>query len=102
MVNIMHLGAGDNGSYDEKLLSLFSGGLVVCLYEARFGSEQSSMRSGMIDVAQHHRVALLSTAKWAAFALGLSVGKEICFQVGHDQRMGESCSIKFMTAGSDN
>ena len=60
------------------------------------------MRSGTIGVAQHHRVALLSTAKWVAFALGLCLGKEIRFQVGHDQRMGESCSIKFMAAGSDN
>ncbi|GFZ04813.1 lysyl-tRNA synthetase 1 [Actinidia rufa] len=44
------------------------------LYEAGFGSDQSSVRRGII-------------------------GKEVGFQVRHDRRIGDSCSIKFMTDG---
>ncbi|GAB4841097.1 hypothetical protein Ancab_021842 [Ancistrocladus abbreviatus] len=69
------------------------------LYEAGFGSNKSSMRSGVIGVTQPRRVAVLATAKRVAFELGLHLGKEVGFQVRHDKRIGENCSIKFMTDG---
>lgn len=34
-----------------------------------------------------------------AYELGLRLGKEVGFQVRHDRRIGDSCSIKFMTDG---
>ncbi|KAJ6969362.1 hypothetical protein NC653_037124 [Populus alba x Populus x berolinensis] len=34
-----------------------------------------------------------------AFELGLHLGKEVGFQVRHDKRIGDNCSIKFMTDG---
>lgn len=34
-----------------------------------------------------------------AFELGLHLGKEAGFQVRHDKRIGDNCSIKFMTDG---
>lgn len=89
---------------DFLFLSLFS----VCqlsflsiqfLYEAGFGSNQSSLRNGIIGVTQPRRVAVLSTAKRVAFELGLRLGKEVGFQVRHDKMIGDSCSIKFMTDG---
>lgn len=69
------------------------------LYEAGYGSEKCSMRSGVIGVTQPRRVAVLSTAKRVAYELGLRLGKEVGFQVRHDKRIGEKCSIKFMTDG---
>ncbi|KAA8543067.1 hypothetical protein F0562_021438 [Nyssa sinensis] len=69
------------------------------LYEAGYGSKQSNFRSGIIGVTQPRRVAVLATAKRVAFELGLRLGKEIGFQVRHDKRIGDSCSIKFMTDG---
>ncbi|KAK9281521.1 hypothetical protein L1049_004424 [Liquidambar formosana] len=69
------------------------------LYEAGFGSNQSSTRSGIIGVTQPRRVAVLATAKRVAFELGLRLGKEVGFQVRHDKRIGDNCSIKFMTDG---
>lgn len=69
------------------------------LYEAGFGSNQSSLRNGIIGVTQPRRVAVLSTAKRVAFELGLRLGKEVGFQVRHDKMIGDSCSIKFMTDG---
>ncbi|CAK9133268.1 unnamed protein product [Ilex paraguariensis] len=69
------------------------------LYEAGFGSNQCSVRSGIIGVTQPRRVAVLATAKRVAFELGLRLGKQVGFQVRHDKRAGDSCSIKFMTDG---
>ncbi|KAE8672224.1 EXORDIUM like 2 [Hibiscus syriacus] len=69
------------------------------LYEAGFGSSQSTIRSGIIGVTQPRRVAVLATAKRVAFELGLHLGKEVGFQVRHDKKIGDKCSIKFMTDG---
>ncbi|XVF72676.1 hypothetical protein PTKIN_Ptkin12aG0139200 [Pterospermum kingtungense] len=69
------------------------------LYEAGFGLNQSTLRSGVIGVTQPRRVAVLATAKRVAFELGLHLGKEVGFQVRHDKKIGERCSIKFMTDG---
>ncbi|KAH6793614.1 RNA helicase family protein [Perilla frutescens var. hirtella] len=69
------------------------------LYEAGFGSHHSNTRGGIIGVTQPRRVAVLATAKRVAFELGLRLGKEVGFQVRHDRKVGESCSIKFMTDG---
>ncbi|KAG8389524.1 hypothetical protein BUALT_Bualt02G0238300 [Buddleja alternifolia] len=69
------------------------------LYEAGFGSNHVNTRGGIIGVTQPRRVAVLATAKRVAFELGLRLGKEVGFQVRHDRRVGENCSIKFMTDG---
>ncbi|GMI73736.1 FASCIATED STEM 4 [Hibiscus trionum] len=69
------------------------------LYEAGFASSQSTIRSGVIGVTQPRRVAVLATAKRVAFELGLHLGKEVGFQVRHDKKIGDRCSIKFMTDG---
>ncbi|PIN24158.1 DEAH-box RNA helicase [Handroanthus impetiginosus] len=69
------------------------------LYEAGFGSKHSNTRSGIIGVTQPRRVAVLATAKRVAYELGFRLGKEVGFQVRHDRRVGENCSIKFMTDG---
>jgi ATP-dependent RNA helicase DHX37/DHR1 len=57
------------------------------------------MRRGVIGVTQPRRVAVLSTAKRVAYELGLRLGKEVGFQVRYDRKIGENCSIKFMTDG---
>ncbi|XP_022034335.2 ATP-dependent RNA helicase DEAH13 isoform X1 [Helianthus annuus] len=69
------------------------------LYEAGFGNKNHSSRSGIIGVTQPRRVAVLATARRVAFELGVGLGKEVGFQVRHDKRIGDSCSIKFMTDG---
>ncbi|KAI3449441.1 hypothetical protein Pfo_006106 [Paulownia fortunei] len=69
------------------------------LYEAGFGSNHLNTRGGIVGVTQPRRVAVLATAKRVAFELGLRLGKEVGFQVRHDRRVGENCSIKFMTDG---
>ncbi|PHT74695.1 putative ATP-dependent RNA helicase DHX37 [Capsicum annuum] len=69
------------------------------LYEAGYGSNHSNGRGGIIGVTQPRRVAVLATAKRVAFELGLRLGKEVGFQVRHDRRIGDNCSIKFMTDG---
>lgn len=69
------------------------------LFEAGFGSKGNTARSGIIGVTQPRRVAVLATAKRVAFELGLHLGKEVGFQVRYDKRVGDSCSIKFMTDG---
>ncbi|XP_074592147.1 ATP-dependent RNA helicase DEAH13 isoform X2 [Curcuma longa] len=69
------------------------------LYEAGYGSSIRGDRNGLIGVTQPRRVAVLATAKRVSFELGLSLGKEIGFQVRHDKMIGKSCSIKFMTDG---
>ncbi|XP_077217778.1 RNA helicase family protein [Tasmannia lanceolata] len=69
------------------------------LYEAGFGSSKFSDRKGIIGVTQPRRVAVLATAKRVAFELGLCLGREVGFQVRHDKKIGESCSMKFMTDG---
>ncbi|KAL1557641.1 RNA helicase [Salvia divinorum] len=66
------------------------------LYEAGFGSHTGG---GIIGVTQPRRVAVLATAKRVAYELGLRLGKEVGFQVRHDRKVGENCSIKFMTDG---
>lgn len=73
--------------------------MLQFLYEAGFGSNESSVRSGIIGVTQPRRVAVLATAKRVAFELGLHLGKEVGFQVRHDKKIGDNCSIKFMTDG---
>lgn len=50
-------------------------------------------------MTQPRRVAVLATAKRVAFELGLHLGKEVGFQVRHDKKIGDNCSIKFMTDG---
>ncbi|KAL3740723.1 hypothetical protein ACJRO7_021923 [Eucalyptus globulus] len=69
------------------------------LFEAGFGSDQSTVRSGIIGVTQPRRVAVLATAKRVAYELGLHLGKEVGFQVRYDKRIGDGCAIKFMTDG---
>lgn len=69
------------------------------LYEAGFGSNQSVARGGIIGVTQPRRVAVLATARRVAYELGLHLGKEVGFQVRHDKRIGDNCTIKFMTDG---
>ncbi|KAL2895863.1 ATP-dependent RNA helicase DEAH13 [Bienertia sinuspersici] len=69
------------------------------LYEAGYGSTKCPMKRGIIGVTQPRRVAVLSTAKRVAYELGVHLGKEVGFQVRHDKRIGENCSIKFMTDG---
>nr|KYP64481.1 putative ATP-dependent RNA helicase DHX37 [Cajanus cajan] len=64
------------------------------LYEAGYGSSK-----GVIGVTQPRRVAVLATAKRVAYELGFRLGKEVGFQVRYDKKIGESCSIKFMTDG---
>lgn len=74
-------------------------GIFQFLYEAGYGSNHSNGRGGIIGVTQPRRVAVLATAKRVAFELGLRLGKEVGFQVRHDRRIGDNCSIKFMTDG---
>ncbi|KAL0459722.1 UNVERIFIED_CONTAM: ATP-dependent RNA helicase DEAH13 [Sesamum latifolium] len=69
------------------------------LYEAGFGSNHLTTRGGIIGVTQPRRVAVLATAKRVAYELGHQLGREVGFQVRHDRRVGENCSIKFMTDG---
>ncbi|XP_043708832.1 ATP-dependent RNA helicase DEAH13-like [Telopea speciosissima] len=69
------------------------------LYEAGFGLNKSGSKSSIIGVTQPRRVAVLATAKRVAFELGLRLGKEVGFQVRHDKKIGDHCSIKFMTDG---
>lgn len=44
-------------------------------------------------------MAVLATARRVAYELGVRLGKEVGFQVRYDKRIGENCSIKFMTDG---
>ncbi|XP_034910827.1 ATP-dependent RNA helicase DEAH13-like [Populus alba] len=69
------------------------------LYEAGYGSNHSVVRNGVIGVTQPRRIDVLATARRFAFELGLHLGKEVRFQVRHDKRIGDNCSIKFMTDG---
>ncbi|KAK7260237.1 hypothetical protein RIF29_26123 [Crotalaria pallida] len=69
------------------------------LYEAGYGSSESHIHGGIIGVTQPRRVAVLATAKRVAYELGLRLGKEVGFQVRYDKRIGDNCSIKFMTDG---
>ncbi|KAL5560941.1 hypothetical protein UlMin_030688 [Ulmus minor] len=69
------------------------------LYEAGYGSKQFAPRSGIIGVTQPRRVAVLATARRVAYELGVSLGKEVGFQVRYDKKIGDRCSIKFMTDG---
>ncbi|ESW06878.1 hypothetical protein PHAVU_010G084200 [Phaseolus vulgaris] len=64
------------------------------LFEAGYGSSK-----GIIGVTQPRRVAVLATAKRVAYELGLHLGKGVGFQVRYDKKIGENCSIKFMTDG---
>lgn len=69
------------------------------LYEAGFGPNHVHTCRGIIGITQPRRVAVLATAKRVAFELGLRLGKEVGFQVRHDRKIGDNCSIKFMTDG---
>ncbi|XP_078431086.1 RNA helicase family protein [Wolffia australiana] len=64
------------------------------LYEGGYG-----LRGKRIGVTLPRRVAVLATAKRVSHELSLSVGKEVGYQVRHEKRMKEDCSIKFMTDG---
>ncbi|KAF7827723.1 ATP-dependent RNA helicase DEAH13 [Senna tora] len=66
---------------------------------AGYGSSKSEAHSGIIGVTQPRRVAVLATAKRVAYELDLHLGKEIGFQVRYDKKIGDNCSIKFMTDG---
>ncbi|KAK4263874.1 hypothetical protein QN277_029231 [Acacia crassicarpa] len=69
------------------------------LYEAGYGSSNSRVHNGIIGVTQPRRVAVLATSKRVAYELGLQLGKEVGFQVRYDKKIGDNCSIKFMTDG---
>ncbi|KAM3225200.1 hypothetical protein ACQJBY_058134 [Aegilops geniculata] len=69
------------------------------LYEAGFGTSNRADRKGMIGITQPRRVAVLATSKRVSYELGLKLGKEVGFQVRHDKKVGNNCSIKFMTDG---
>ncbi|THG09469.1 hypothetical protein TEA_003932 [Camellia sinensis var. sinensis] len=69
------------------------------LYEAGFGSNQSSISSGIIGATQPRCVVVPATAKRVAFGIGFRLGKEVGFQDRHNWRIRDSCSIKFMTNG---
>ncbi|KAL2519096.1 RNA helicase family protein [Abeliophyllum distichum] len=84
---------------NENLSVLYVVRLVAFLYETGYGSSLCDIRGGVIGVTQPRRVAVLATAKRVAYELGLRLGKEVGFQVRHDKRIGENCSIKFMTDG---
>ncbi|KAJ6870953.1 hypothetical protein NC652_036579 [Populus alba x Populus x berolinensis] len=71
------------------------------LYEAGYGSNHSVVRNGVIGVTQPRCIDVLATARRVAFELGLHLGKEVGFQVRHDKRIGDNCSIKFMTVVSN-
>ena len=73
--------------------------ILKFLYEAGYGSRQNVARSGIIGVTQPRRVAVLATARRVAYELGLSLGKEVGFQVRYDKKIGHNSSIKFMTDG---
>lgn len=69
------------------------------MYEAGFGSDRSTSRTGIIGVTQPRRVAVLATARRVAYELGVRLGKEVGFQVRYDKKIGDCSSIKFMTDG---
>lgn len=81
------------------LIPAFCFHMLQFLFEAGFGSKNCSDRGGIIGVTQPRRVAVLATAKRVSFELGYRLGKEVGFQVRHDKKIGDSCSIKFMTDG---
>ncbi|KAF5190313.1 Atp-dependent rna helicase deah13-like [Thalictrum thalictroides] len=81
--------SGSSGGYN--LMFYFT--TKKFLYEAGFSSSKTNLRSGIIGVA------VLATAKRVAFELGFCLGKKVGFQVRHDKRIGDNCSIKFMTDG---
>lgn len=83
----------------DNLNAAYFIGIFQFLYEAGFGSSQLGGKSGIIGVTQPRRVAVLATAKRVAYELGLHLGKEVGFQVRYDKKIGDSCSIKFMTDG---
>jgi ATP-dependent RNA helicase DHX37/DHR1 len=69
------------------------------LYEAGFGTSNRLDRKGIIGITQPRRVAVLATSKRVSYELGLKLGKEVGFQVRYDKKIGDNCSIKFMTDG---
>uniref|UniRef100_A0A0A9FRX4 RNA helicase n=1 Tax=Arundo donax TaxID=35708 RepID=A0A0A9FRX4_ARUDO len=69
------------------------------LYEAGFGTSEQADRKGIIGITQPRRVAVLTTARRVSYELGLELGREVGFQVRHDQMIGSECSINFMTDG---
>lgn len=83
----------------QLIFSPFLGCNWQFLYEAGYGSAKCPTKRGIIGVTQPRRVAVLSTAKRVAYELGFHLGKEVGFQVRHDRKIGENCSIKFMTDG---
>ncbi|CAA6665351.1 unnamed protein product [Spirodela intermedia] len=69
------------------------------LYESGYGSRGSSNRKGKIGITLPRRVAVLATAKRVSHELNLPLGKDVGYQVRHEKKIGENCSIKFMTDG---
>ncbi|KAJ0576102.1 putative RNA helicase [Helianthus annuus] len=72
---------------------------LTAKFDSGSGNKNHGSRSGIIGVTQLRRVAVLATARRVAFELGVGLGKEVGFQVRHDKRIGDSCSIKFITDG---
>ncbi|RHN64287.1 putative RNA helicase [Medicago truncatula] len=79
--------------YKLRLLMIYA-----TVYPEKFEGKFHA-HSGIIGVTQPRRVAVLATAKRVAYELGVRLGKEVGFQVRYDKKIGENCSIKFMTDG---
>ncbi|CAA7395506.1 unnamed protein product [Spirodela intermedia] len=69
------------------------------LYEAGYGSRGTGHRKGKIGITLPRRVAVLATAKRVSHELNIPLGKEVGYQVRHEKKIREDCSIKFMTDG---
>ncbi|CAI7913695.1 unnamed protein product, partial [Closterium sp. NIES-53] len=69
------------------------------LYEAGYGSSLPGGTPGMIAVTQPRRVAVLATAKRIADEMGVTVGREVGYQVRYDRHVAGGTAIKIMTDG---
>ncbi|CAI5469818.1 unnamed protein product [Closterium sp. Yama58-4] len=69
------------------------------LYEAGYGSSLPGGVPGMIAVTQPRRVAVLATAKRIADEMGVTVGREVGYQVRYDRHVAGGTAIKIMTDG---
>ncbi|CAI5525255.1 unnamed protein product [Closterium sp. Naga37s-1] len=72
---------------------------VAFLYEAGYGSSLPGGTPGMIAVTQPRRVAVLATAKRIADEMGVTVGREVGYQVRYDRHVAGGTAIKIMTDG---
>eukprot|EP00727_Mastigamoeba_balamuthi_P001391 m51a1_g11249 putative probable atp-dependent rna helicase dhx37 (1362) ;mRNA; r:32915-37814 len=70
------------------------------LYEAGYGSPSSPQTPGLIGITQPRRVAAVSMATRVAYELGLTLGKEVAYQIRYDSIVdAKQTRIKFMTDG---